>query len=415
MTKNAGSIAAVLAIMTVFSSCGVNSEQGISDMAEVFSQSETFSVMTTTTVSETVTFCDEDVFDEVSEIGTEASKPEELSFPVVTPADEVYEFYPVKIIYPEKQETAVKITMETVREDMYDPDGSLVMKFSAEYPVISGIDESVCRKINDNMKAHADAAIEKAQEWADSYETPNDAAKDLLTMENAIPREYTVNTAGTYFEGSGCEINGNIFTVYFAVNDIIFPAAHGSEEPAPVMFDLRTGDEIYFSDLIGDKSKIAELFSRAYRSGAVMRGMLPCGELEADKASEWLAYDENIEDHYYANEKISVRDGCIGFYLEPNDEGDAFWSGIKFRHLPAKDFIPYLNEKGKELFEGYVSAESVPANVIEYKGGKYFDITEWIPNILDNDNLTEGDREFISLFKNASKRELEKYGLEYPN
>ena len=370
---------------------------------------ETGSEETSPEENEEETAVADDFFADRDETVTYSDEP---AFPVVTPADEIYKVYPMKIIYPEKQETSAKITMETVQKDMYNPDGFLAMKLSVEYPVISGIDETVCKKINDNMKAHADAAAAWAQEWADSFETPSDTAQELLTTENAIPRKYTVNTTGTYFEGSGCEINGNILTVYFAVNDYIFPQVHGTEEPEPVMFDLRTGDEILFSELIGDKDKIEELLSKAYSMGAIMRGRLPFGELEADKASEWLAHGVGSENAYFTDDRISVRDGCIGFYLAPNDEGDAFGSGVKFRHLPAEDFIPYLNEKGKSLFEGYVSATSVPANVIEYRGRKYFDTMEWIPDFIDKDNLSDSDREYISLFNNLSEYEREQYGLE---
>ena len=55
------------------------------------------------------------------------------------------------------------------------------------------------------------------------------------------------------------------------------------------------------------------------------------------------------------------------------------------------------------LLDGYVSAETEPPKVIEYKGKRWFDTTEWVPEIFDSKNLTEDDREFISMFENARK------------
>ncbi|MDE6710116.1 MAG: hypothetical protein K2J76_06480, partial [Oscillospiraceae bacterium] len=90
----------------------------------------------------------------------------------------------------------------------------------------------------------------------------------------------------------------------------------------------------------------------------------------------------------------------IGFLLAPYESG-SFADGVRFWRLPASEFVPYMNDEGKALFEGYISAETTAPNVIEYKGKKWFDNVEWIPEIVDRENLTDDDREFILMFENA--------------
>lgn len=61
----------------------------------------------------------------------------------------------------------------------------------------------------------------------------------------------------------------------------------------------------------------------------------------------------------------------------------------------------FLTDEGKELFKAYSSAKTAPANVIEYKGKRYFDNMLTLPIIADRDNPK--DAEFIWYFKNLGE------------
>lgn len=405
-------IAAVLALSALtLGGCSWNSAEENEQVSEMISaaavaavsqraETESTSAVTTSVTTETESEASETA--ETEPLYIEDGKP-----PAVMSAEELYDTYPVKIIYPERQDVSDKVKTEVLQEDIYNSDGLLMVKFYAEYPVISGYDEAVCKRINDEIHDHIYGTLEDEKEWAEWYEVI-DGEENFIYKNYGRFLDVNINMEGTYFDGFGCDINGNIFTVYFAYNGYSAGAVHGSEEPEPMMFDLRTGDKINFSELIGDRDKMNEAFAETECRGELMHGEVPCGKLDADRMAEVLkddAWINNILEGnslylYIEDERIMVIDGCIGFLLAPYESG-SFADGVRFWRLPASKFIPYMNDEGKALFEGYISAETTAPNVIVYKGKRWFDNVEWIPEFIDRKNLTEDDREFIMMFENA--------------
>lgn len=352
---------------------------------------------------------------EVTSAVTETEPPyiEDGKPPAVMSAEEFYDTYPVKIIYPERRDVSDKVKTEVLQEDIYNSDGLLMVKFYAEYPVISGYDEAVCKRINDEIHGYIYGILEKEKEWAEEYD-----ADDL--SENAVYKEYgffserKINIDGTFYDGDGCDINGSIFTVYFAANGG-FAGLIYHEYPAVLLFDLRSGERIYFSDLVEDKDGVSNVLYGALWDFRFNCGGIPCGRLDADQyinienmknrefVSDGFGIDEDgnlLVVYENADDRMTIFDGCVCFYLRRADYGD-FAIGIERVDIPAKEIVPYLNEKGKSLFEGYISAETTAPNVIEYKGKRWFDNVEWVPEIVDREKLTDYDREFILMFENA--------------
>ena len=409
-------IAAVVALSALtLGGCSWNSAEGNEQVSEIISaaasaavsqraETESASTVTTSVTSETA----EVLIAEFAPPYIDDGKP-----PVVMAAEELYDTYPVKIIYPEKQDVSDKVKIEVLQEDIFNSDGFLMVKFYAEYPVISGYDEAVCKSINDEIHEYIYGALEDEKKWVEWYE-----ADDL--SENAVYKEYgffserKINIDGTLYDGDGCDINGNIFTVYFAACGG-FAGSIYQEYPAALLFDLRSGERIYFSDLVEDKDGISKALYCALWNFRFNYGGIPFGRLDADKyinipnlkklefVSDGFGVDEDgnlLVVYENADGRITVVDGCVSFYLWRADYGD-FAIGIERADIPVKEIVPYLNEKGKLLFDGYTSAETEPSKVIEYKGKRWFDTTEWIPEIFDRKNLTDYDREFILMFENA--------------
>lgn len=354
---------------------------------------------TSTTVTTVSTVVSEEA-ETSSETETEPPYIEDGKPPVVISAEELYEAYPVNIIYAERQDVSDRVRTEILQEDICNSDGLVISKFYAEYPVIFGYDEAVCEKINGEMHDYIYVTLEDEKKTVEEY---NAKGWNLeYSRENGLPAERTVNMDGTEFDGFGYDINGNIFSVYFANYSCGMVDLHGFEHTAPMMFDLRTGDKIIFSELVDDKSKMHEVFAKTERRGELLHGTVPFGERSADEMQDIFSFRLREDDVLFKDDRIIAMDGCIGFILEPSESG-SYADGVRFWRFPASEFIPYMNDKGKELFEGYVSAETEPPNVVEYKGKRYFDNTEWIPYIFDRENLTEYDREFISMFENAGR------------
>lgn len=321
------------------------------------------------------------------------------SVPVVTPADRVYDVYPMKIIYPAEATTSATVTVEAVQEDVYTPDGKYAAVFTAEYPVISGITDGAAEKINREIKAFIDRTLTEFREYTKNTEE--------VAFEPA--HKWEINMDGVDFAGDGYDINGNIFSVYFADYAYGAPAAHGSEAPTPMIFDLRTGDKIKFSDLIEDSEGFADVMRSWFGDYLFNYGGTHYGMIDAEQYVDILRHGNDLGNDFGGDERMTVYDGCVGFYLSAYQYG-SFADGVRRVDIPVNEVFPYLNEKGRSLFEGYVSAESVPANVIEYKGKKYFDTTLWVPDIMDESNPTDGDIEFVSLFENAWRNYHKLYG-----
>lgn len=346
-----------------------------------------------------------------------SGETENTEFPKVTPANEMYNIYPMKIIYPERQRTSLTVTIETAKDDVYTDDGRHAAEFTAEYPLISGTDETVCQRINNEIKLFIDGTIDEFRKYT----------KDTEVVYEPT-HKWEINMDGVDFAGDGYDINGNILTVYFAYHTYGAPAAHGSEAPTPMIFDLRTGDRVYFSDLIADSDGLAKTLESWFNDYLFAYGAVPYGMLDAEeyvdilrKSNDGTSSKTNSEqfgmdsDGIFrvagndADERMTVYNGCVGFYLSAYEYG-SFADGVRRVDIPVNDILPYLGDKGKSLFEGYTSGSSVPANVIEYKGGKYFDTTMWVPNIVNESAPTEGDIEFVSLFETAWRHHNKLYG-----
>lgn len=384
--------------------CEKNIPEVTEGVSETVSTAVEVSENTSTTITTASTVVSEEAettFDETSaETETEPPYIEDGKPPVVMSAEELYEAYPVKIIYAERRDVSDRVRTEILQEDICNSDGLVISKFYAEYPVLFGYDEAVCEKINGDIHDYIYGALEDEKKAVEEYNAKGWNVE--YSRENGLPAERTVNMDGKEFDGFGYDINGNIFSVYFADYSCGMVDLHGFEHTAPMMFDLRTGDKIIFSELVDDKSKMQEVFAETERRGELLHGTIPFGERSADEMQDIFALSLREDDVLFKDDRIIAMDGCIGFILEPSESG-SYADGVRFWRFPASEFIPYMNDKGKVLFDGYVSAETEPPNVVEYKGKRYFDNTEWIPYIFDRENLTEYDREFISMFENAGR------------
>lgn len=400
---------ALAILLTMLSGCAKGGTEESTEISETKTTSAEVSESAVTTVTTISTVVSEEMETTSAETSlTEPPYTEDGKPPSVMPAEELFDAYPVKIIYHERQDVSDKVKTEILQEDICNPEGLLISKFYAEYPVILGYDEAVCQKINGEIYGYICGVLEEEKELAEEYSAK---VRDIeYSRENGLPAERIVNVDGTDFDGFGYDINGNVFSVYFADSYWGMFNLHGSENPVPMMFDLRTGDKIVFSELVGDKDKMQEAFAKTERRGELLHGTIPFGERDADEMQDIFALGLREDDVLFKDDRIIAVDGCIGFILAPY-EGGSFADGVRLWRLPASEFIPYMNDKGKALFEGYVSAETEPPKVIEYKGRRWFDVTEWIPDIIDRENLTEYDREFISMFKSARAYDKERYGL----
>ena len=394
-------IAAVLVLSALtLGGCSFNSEEEKEQVSEIVSAAASAAVSqrleTGSASAETTSVTSETAAVLIAEFAPpyiDDGKP-----PVVMAAEELYDTYPVKIIYPERQDVPDKVKTEVLQEDILNSDGLVISKFYAKYPVLFGYDETACEKINGEIHDYIYGALEDERKAVEEY---NAKGWDLeYSRENGLPAERTVNMDGTTFDGFGYDVNGNIFTVYFADYSYGMIDLHGFEHPVPMMFDLRTGDKIIFSELVDNKNKMHEVFAATERRGELLHGTVPFGERSAVEMQDIFALGLREDDVLFKDERIIAMDGCIGFILGPSESG-SYADGVRFWRLPASEFVPYMNEKGKALFEGYISAETTAPNVIEYKGKRWFDNVEWIPEIVDRKNLTDYDREFILMFENA--------------
>lgn len=374
------------------------SETGITS-AEISESGMEESASTTVTTVSTVVSEEAETSSETS-AKTETEPPyiEDGKPPVVMSAEELYDRYPVKIIYHERQDVSDRVRTEILQEDICNSDGLVISKFYAEYPVLLGYDEAVCEKINGELHDYIYGTLEDEKKAVEEYNAKGWNVE--YSRENGLPAERNIDMDGTEFDGFGYDINGNIFSVYFADYSCGMVDLHGFEHTAPIMFDLRTGDKIIFSELVDDKSKMQEVFAETERRGEFLHGTIPFGERSADEMQDIFALSLREDDVLFKDDRIIAMDGCIGFILEPSENG-SYADGVRFWRFPTSEFIPYMNDEGKALFEGYVSAETEPPKVVEYKGKRYFDNTEWVPYIFDRENLTEYDKEFISMFENA--------------
>lgn len=429
----AAAIAAAIAAV-LLAGCGGKTADVSSEFSET--ASETSASVFETSVAVTTTA-------ETSAKVTEAEITAEEEKVKIIPANEVYDVYPKRIIYPEQQ--PANITAETaVITENFEKGGKTVVDFSAEYPVFSGGDEAVMKKINDGIKAYIDNIYAEEKESAERYELPEvkeDGENDFPYDMCGFYVQRVISDGEYYGNRGGVDINGNILSVYFEDFSYGAGAAHGIGEPVPMMFDLRTGERVFFSDLIEDRDGMSEALSKAlfdYRYAYTYTNSAYRSD-DADKYAEFneerisegfrdekfIEFGTNDEGDYiavycHADDRAVFREGCVSMYLAPYEYG-SHADGIRRVDAAIGDIMPFLNEEGRALLEGYAAAESEPVNVIENKGKKYFDNifpvltletynyeTYWFygefpPNLL---KLTDSDYEFMELFPDVSVIEL---------
>ena len=416
-------IAAIIAVLMLAGCSGTPPAETVQTDGTENALAEEF---TSETASETISW----TFSGTAVTTSQAEKmpdeeAEEYERPVVIPVNEVYEIFPTKLFYPEKQETAITAEKAEFREIIYYDNEVPILNFSAEYPVFSGGNASAMKKINDSIKAYIDSVFEEDRISMEEYDLSEESEEYINTTVKLVygflkQREILAGGYDAYndesYDINNCyDINGNILSVYFMDFGMSAGAAHGYEVPVTMVFDLRTGDRVDFNDITEDKAGFSWEVHKALYMFLDSKNV----QIFEDYFQEWLeegaeigeAYVQSEEDRmdFYngrvfldyndANSRLIVRDGCLGYYLAPYEYGN-YADGIRCIQLPISDILPYLNDKGKALFEGYVSAEAEPINIIEYKGERYFS-TEHIFDF-SNQSIDDGVYEFLSCFDSAS-------------
>lgn len=409
----------VIAAAVMLAGC----EKNPAEITEQVSETE----ITVASVSESIT--EESTVKAETSTETEAEK--EVFEIKVTPADEVYDVYPVKLIYPEKQSSGIT-AKKAEAEDSVTKDGYTMSECSAYYPVFSTdnsvFGEAAVQKINNNIKEFINDIIEEERKAGEEYNSPevNEDGEALYYYGAYMQRSVT---AGGYNEYSNdCyDINGNILSVYFEDFAYSAGAAHGYETPVSLVFDLRTGERVDFNEIVEDKAGFATAVHRAIymylnRNSVTdfekyfQQNWIDSGE---ELGEQYVQSEEDRMDFYNgrvfldyndADSRLISENGCVGYYLAPYEYG-CYADGIRLIEIPASDIMQYLNEKGRSLFEGYISAESEPLNIIEYRGGKHFSTESSLE--FANREITEEDYDFISEFENVAIEFSNCTGIDY--
>ncbi|MBQ8786978.1 MAG: DUF4163 domain-containing protein [Oscillospiraceae bacterium] len=362
-----------LAILTavMLSGCNKQTEEAAVETVQVTTVSE---VMTTAETTAEVTTSTEA---ETTAAETTSAVEEDNALPAVYSADQKYEFYPMEIIYPEKQETDITAEAVEIREGLCNADGYLIVGFDANYPVFSSesVDSAVLDKINSAIKAYIDEAYEYERTFAEEYvaHDENEFTEFPYTLCGFIHERQLKYNIG-YSECVGYDVCGNILSVNFVDYGYGAGAAHGIEAPVPMMFDLRTGEQIKLSEMVVDKVAFSErvmisildvMFKTRFNRGNyyVMSDYNDfIMEEMASAPAEKYGIDENGEliiGYCKADTRLTVKNGCVGFFIAPYEYG-CYADGIRLAKVPVDDLLPYMNDEGKALFEGIVSATAEP-------------------------------------------------------
>ncbi|MDE6595442.1 MAG: DUF4163 domain-containing protein, partial [Oscillospiraceae bacterium] len=287
----------------------------------------------------------------------------------VTPANELYNVYPKRITYPEKTATEITAEKAEIKEE-FKKDGYTIFEFKAEYPVFSGGDKAVMRKINDGVKAYIDEVYEDISKRTEEYDLEDDS---FLYWHFSM----TICALGYWESGIDLDydINGNILSVDFYTEDYA-GGAHGAVIPVSFVFDLRTGERVDFNNIFEDKKAVMnEINMAAYQYFERLWSRNSIDEYESG-FEEWVDHvgKDSYYGHVFENGQITVKNGCLSYCTSPYEFGGSFADGMQFMDVAVEDIFPYLNETGKSLFEGYASAMSEPVNIIEKNSEKYFDM-----------------------------------------
>ncbi len=336
--------------------------------------------------------------------------------PEIIPSDQVYKMYPVSIIYPEEEKTDIIMEKAYIYEDFYNKNGILYCDFEAEYPVFSGGDKTVMGKINSEIKTYIDGIADMERQAADKNNASGDdeVICDLINMYDAL-ETYSVYFANedVFFESFGSwNVCGNLLAVNFVEYVYGAGAAHGLVEPVSMLFDLRTGEKVNLNDYISDIRGFARQVEWKTESHIYLNGIGISETYEFDErvneeiiGSSVNSILESTEkgEEYLSESRITAGRGCIGIYLAPYERG-CFADGIRLIGVPIDDIADFLDDEGRELFEGAASARSEPADLVRHRGMQYIRTVSVIPGFWGR--LTEGDYEFMSLFPNISYIEL---------
>ena len=234
------------------------------------------------------------------------------------------------------------------------------------------IDNAVLDKINQQVKAYVDGIYQEGYSETAVFFDNNFFESSVYKMCGFI-RQREVSYDIGYSECVGYDVCGNILSVNFVDYYYGAGAAHGIEVPVPMMFDLRTGEQIKLSEMVVDKIDFSEKFMASI-TDVMFRTRLEQGtytmadyndfitEGMTSATAEEYGIDENGEliiGHCKADTRLTVKNGCVGFYIAPYEYG-CYADGIRLAEVPIDDLLPYMNDEGKALFEGIASATAEP-------------------------------------------------------
>jgi len=395
----------------LMTACGSNGSNEVTEISAASETAETTSV-TTETASETKSATAVTTTATTAETTVTTENPRE-KMPVVIPGDEVYEIYPVTLIYPEEEQTDMSMEKAYIDEDFYNKNGVLSCAYSAEYPIFSGGDKAAMDKINAEIKAYIYGIAEEHRQEAekDPIAADDDFVKDYLPTYGAILTfDVYFEHEGEYFENAGgYNVCGNLLAVDFVEYGYSAGAAHGYETPVSMLFDLRTGERVDLNNHIKDMGKFKHRVDNAIYNYTYLNGVGVYRDYKRDDFEEyvkerldWKSYHPNDTDGLPID-RITAGRGCIGEYLAPYEYG-CYADGIRLIEVPIDDILPYLDEEGRELFGDAASAKAEPADIVEYRGVRYVSTVSNIPEIYGP--LTESDYVFMSLFPNIQTLEL---------
>lgn len=414
-----------LAILT-FGGCSDNSVEVAEQIAET-EISETTSAETAATKEKITTSETEEITETETQTEVTDSEKKVTSQAIkITPANEVYDVYPIRIRYPEKQPSDITAEKAEVQES-FEKDGVVVNIFSAAYPVFSGGDALVTEKINGYIKNYVDRIYGELKKAAENYVFDERFDVDGFPYNMCgfiYERKITAGDYSEYSDNWQYDVNGNILSVYFEDHEYGAGAMHGYETPVAFTFDLRTGENVDIDGIIADRDGFGTVMSNALKLYLSQKSEYENFEdIFLNGNDDWIKTGEELLE--MVKSRMTFKNGCVGYYLEPYEYGSyAEW--IRLIEVPAKDIFPYLNDYGKGLFDGFMAAESMPARIIEYEGEKYFDTSQIIRLSSSNfdesadygsdepeysepliiRDISDDDREFMSLFPDAYILEL---------
>lgn len=225
-----------------------------------------------------------------------------------------------------------------IEEDIYHPEGFLLDRFYAEYPILSGNDE-MCRRITAAMEEFCRDKLEsaRAQDTAAGYDENGELIEEFADFyRQGAANRLAVNY---HIDCDGSDLFGVCFTY--------FPDYAGAAPvyvyPTAMLFDRRTGDRIDFETLIADKEGFAAAMEHAYGR-------------ETDGYHENFVFGYTDGGDYViggnpVSERVTLRNGYVGFYFNSGESGAGRSDlGVYFAGLPAEDVLEYLTDGGRELF-----------------------------------------------------------------